>query len=141
MLKTEISSIIIIALMFSGCSPAASKSAASSTNKNMPSSSVLNTPSASPALTNTDYGNSAENINNNGIVAQKGGWIYFHSGTTSIHRIRDDLSEKTELTVFTPYDSYGGLYFNIIGNTIYFVDYRTNLFQMQLDGSNKQKVG
>ncbi|MCL2773001.1 MAG: DUF5050 domain-containing protein [Oscillospiraceae bacterium] len=89
-----------------------------------------------------EQGNTAGNINNNGLVAQQGDWIYYSNRNDgdNLYKMRTDGSEKTKLY------GYGIAiheYINVIGDWIYYGygDYgNIKLYKIRADGSERTQI-
>lgn len=79
-------------------------------------------------------GNTSENINNGGLVATQGEWIYFSNRKDNnyLYKIKKDGSELTLLTK-TPAQNI-----NVVGGWIYFSN--QDIFKIKLDGSSLTKL-
>lgn len=85
-------------------------------------------------------GNSSGNINNLGIAAQDGMWIYYRGTGGALYRIKQDGIDKTQLTI-----GQDVRYINVVGNYVYYTASTpatkttaayTGIYKMKTDGSD-----
>lgn len=86
--------------------------------------------------TNNRIGNSSANLNNKGLVAQQGDWIYFVDERGILHRIRNNGQDLARLTKGT------ALYLNVQGPWIYYVsaDKGDIISRTRIDGRGAEEV-
>lgn len=87
---------------------------------------------------NAELGNTPMNLNNGGIVAEKGDWIYYrnHSDNDWLYKIKKDGTKKTKIIDDAPY------YINVVGNWIYYSNeyYYGHLYKIKTDGSGRTPI-
>lgn len=81
-------------------------------------------------------GNSSGNLNNKGLVAKQGDWIYFASDEGILHRIKFNGEDKTRLTKNTVQ------FINVQGAWVYYVnDSKSNIIsRTRIDGKGTEEV-
>lgn len=105
---------------------------------------------AKDTLSHNKVGNSAGNLNNSGIAAIQGNWIYYINDNDgySIYKIHTAGSGQTKLND----DSSSSI--NVVGDWIYYnvaegprkfgeiidTDWKFNIFKMRTDGSNQTRL-
>ena len=106
-------------------------------------SASCNSPSMQSTTQSTTVGNSFSNINNVGIAAIQGNWIYYSNG--SIYKIKTDGSGKQKLNNATNSQLF---YINVVDNRIYYVNWSNgndsdtnHLYSMNTDGSDNKQIG
>ena len=79
-------------------------------------------------------GNSIGNLNEHGLLAKQGDWIYFNDSEVDLFRKQTtDESEREILGECNPY------YINVLGEWIYYCEWSDkSLCKMKIDGSEKQ---
>jgi hypothetical protein len=87
--------------------------------------------SMTPGEVNT-HGNTAGNINNFGIAAMQGDWI-FYANHLGIFRVRQDGSDELQIS------NIGAFGLNVVGDWIYFINQRTrdewDVYRMKTNGT------
>jgi len=101
--------------------------------------SVVND-SPSPPLTEVSQarGNSAGNIDNGGLVAQQGDWVYYQNGSDGkkLYKIRTDGTGRTKLN-----EDYYSSYLNVLGEWIYYTyAFDSRIYKIRTDGTGRTKL-
>lgn len=82
---------------------------------------------------NTKYGNLVSNLNNRGIAACQGDWIYYTS-PSGLYKIKgNEFKTRMQLS-----DHQNVSYINVYGDWVYYV-YFDNIYKVRNDGSDLQK--
>ena len=89
-------------------------------------------------IEDAELGNTPLNLSYDGIVAEKGDWIYYrnHNDNNWLYKIKKDGTEKTIIIDDAPYN------INVIGDWIYYTNeyYYENLYKIKTDGSERTPV-
>jgi serine/threonine protein kinase len=85
------------------------------------------------SFVNNTEGNTAGNIENSGIVAQQGDWIYYSNRSNGgyLYKIRTDDSEKTQL------NSEESRNINVVGDWIYYTNINACICKIRTDGTER----
>lgn len=92
---------------------------------------------SSETTTVNSSGNLAGNVDNDGLAATQGEWLYYtdlyYKG--SIYKVRQDGTGKTKLTDDVP------LYINVSGDWVYYKNFKDNkLYKIKTDGTGRTKL-
>ena len=143
---------LILAFALVACSDSSNNNSGGGNSTNPP---VTNTPDEStptqsqgdngndPARTPdtpvdpNERGNTASNIINGGIIAEKDGWIYFTNpgGNRALEKARADGTEKT---VLIDRDCGGGI--NVVGDWVYYAGAYGGITKVRTDGTDRTEI-
>ncbi|MGP6145888.1 DUF5050 domain-containing protein [Jeotgalibaca sp. A122] len=88
------------------------------------------------------YGNTSGNLNNGGVVAQQGDWIYYtHLANYGLYKMKTDGSEKMKLNDDSPYNM------NVVGDWIYYFNFPEvaeseppSSYKIKTDGTERTRM-
>jgi serine/threonine protein kinase len=85
-----------------------------------------------------EYGNSAGNIDNAGIAAQQGDWVYYMNWSDNeyLYKIQTDGTERTKLS------SDPCSYINVVGDWIFYINGsdRDTVYKIRTNGKSRKKL-
>ncbi len=132
--------VILVSALLSACDAGTNSQGGSNTKSNL----------TEEAQSHNKFGNSAGNLNNGGIAAIQGDWIYFANDTDgySIYKIHVDGSGQTKL------NDDNSSYINVSGDWIYYSvsegprktggmiepEWKSNIYKIRIDGTSRTKV-
>lgn len=107
-------------------------------------SSSTNTSTIPVANLQFATGNTSGNINNMGIVASSGQWIYYRGAGGDLYKVKTDGVDRTQLT-----SKHDARYINVVGDKIYYVHSNpatkttpasTGIYEIKTDGSDAASI-